>query len=159
LEGTATARTLLDLTGTQIVLETPVSNLDLGQTLSAHPAWRDLLWHVIHVGEWLHTLEDVALQSTAQGFLQTLDPLKKLSPHGGAYLREAHYLRPNWQQTYFGSFYDRLAEVKKADDPTHIFDCYKCVGWRGSDESVYSLVLQDFIAQLTCVNPFYSCYS
>jgi FAD/FMN-containing dehydrogenase len=134
LEGIATARSLLNLTGTQIVLETPVSNLDSTQASAANPAWRDSLWHVIHVGEWLHPLEDDALESIARGFLKMLDPLKKLGPGGGAYLNEAHYLEPDWQQTFYGSFYDRLAGVKKTYDPTHIFDCYKCVGWRGGDE-------------------------
>jgi FAD/FMN-containing dehydrogenase len=134
VEGIATARSLLNLSGTQIVLETPVSNLDLTQASAANPAWRNSLWHVIHVGQWLHPLEDTVLEATAQGFLKMLDPLKKLSPGGGAYLNEAHYMEPDWQQTYFGSFYDRLAGVKKKYDPTHIFDCYKCVGWRGMEE-------------------------
>jgi FAD/FMN-containing dehydrogenase len=134
MEGIAVARSLLNLTGVQIVLETPVSNPDSFQASAANPAWRDSLWHVIHVGEWLHPLEDTVLQSTAQGFLKMLDPLKKLSPGGGAYLNEAHYLEPDWQQTFYGSFYDRLAAVKNTYDPTHIFDCYKCVGWRGNEE-------------------------
>jgi FAD/FMN-containing dehydrogenase len=134
MEGIEVARSLLNLTGVQIVLETPVSNPDSSQASAANPAWRDSLWHVIHVGEWLHPLEDTVLQSTAQGFLKMLDPLKKLSPGGGAYLNEAHYLEPDWQQTFYGSFYDRLAAVKNTYDPTHIFDCYKCVGWRGNEE-------------------------
>jgi FAD/FMN-containing dehydrogenase len=134
MEGIAVARSLLNLTGVQIVLETPVSNPDSFQASAANPAWRNSLWHVIHVGEWLHPLEDTVLRSTAQGFLKMLDPLKKLSPGGGAYLNEAHYLEPDWQQTFYGSFYDRLAAVKNTYDPTHIFDCYKCVGWRGNEE-------------------------
>jgi hypothetical protein len=43
LEGIAMARSILNLTGTQIVLETPVSNLDSSQTSAAHPAWCDSL--------------------------------------------------------------------------------------------------------------------
>jgi hypothetical protein len=57
-----------------------------------------------------------------------LDPLKKLSPDSGAYLNEAQYLGPDCQQAYFGSFHDRLAEVKNVYDLTHIFDCCKGVG-------------------------------
>ncbi|KAH8655369.1 FAD binding domain-containing protein [Xylariales sp. PMI_506] len=134
IQGIAGARTLLNLTGVQIVPETPVTNLDIGQASSAHPAWRTALWHVIQVGEWLEPLEDDVLQSTGEGFVKLVDPLKKLSPGGGAYLNEAHYLEPDWEQTYFGSFYDRLVAVKNKYDPTHIFDCYKCVGWRGDQE-------------------------
>ncbi|KAI0869257.1 FAD binding domain-containing protein [Hypoxylon argillaceum] len=134
MQGIATARSLLNLTGTQIVPETPVTNLDSSQSTSVHPAWRTALWHVIHVGEWLEPLEDDVMQRTTQGFLKLIEPLKELSPGGGAYLNEANYLEPDWQQTYFGSNYERLLEVKEKYDPSHIFDCYKCVGWRGQEE-------------------------
>lgn len=134
IQGIAAARKLVNLTGTQIVAETPVTNLDLDQSTSVHPAWRSALWHVIHVGEWLEPMSYDGLQHTANGFLKLLDPLKKLSPGGGAYLNEAHYLEPDWQQTYFGSHYAKLLAVKTKYDPTHIFDCFKCVGWRGEKE-------------------------
>ncbi|OIW24603.1 FAD binding domain-containing protein [Coniochaeta ligniaria NRRL 30616] len=134
LQGIATSRSLLNLTGTQVVLETPVSNPDRNQTASAHPAWRDSLWHVIHVGEWYTPLEAGHAQAVAAEFLKMLDPLKELSPGGGAYLNEAHWGEPDWQATYFGAFYGRLLEVKNRYDPTHVFDCWKCVGWRGEEE-------------------------
>lgn len=134
IQGIATARSHLNLTGTQIVLETPVSNLDKNQMSSAHPAWRDALWHVIHVGEWIEPLEAGEQANVAEAFLQILEPLKKLSPGGGAYFNEAHYLEPDWEQTYFGSNYPRLLEAKNQYDPTHMFDCWKCVGWRGEHE-------------------------
>ncbi|PYH92965.1 FAD binding domain-containing protein [Aspergillus ellipticus CBS 707.79] len=137
-EGIETARSLLDLTGTQVVLESPLSNPDSNQTTSANPAWRDALWHVIHVGEWLEPLEADVLQNATDGFLQMLRPLKELSPGGGAYFNEAHYEEPEWQQTYFGSFYDRLLKIKDKYDPTHLFDCWKCVGWRGEQDPFYS---------------------
>ncbi|CAI7666400.1 unnamed protein product [Penicillium pancosmium] len=138
LQGIATSRSLLNLTGTQIVSETPLTNLDNDQLSSAHPAWRNAIWHVIHAGEWLEPLDKDEHLRTTTGFLDMLEPLKKLSPGGGAYLNEAHYLEPQWQQTYFGSFYDRLLKVKNDYDPTHIFDCYKCVGWRGDKDPFYS---------------------
>ncbi|KAJ5738754.1 FAD binding domain-containing protein [Penicillium malachiteum] len=141
LQGIATARSLLDLSGTQIVSETPLTNSNADESSAVNPAWRDALWHVIHVGEWLEPMDDSVLRSTAEGILHTVDPLKALSPGGGAYLNEASYLEPDWEQTYFGSFYDRLLEVKNRYDPTHIFGCWKCVGWRGE------------------ADPFYSCYA
>ncbi|PYI02677.1 FAD binding domain-containing protein [Aspergillus sclerotiicarbonarius CBS 121057] len=134
LEGIATARSLLNLSGTQVVSETPVTNLDKGQLSSVNPAWRDAIWHVIHAGEWVEPMGEEELGHTTAGFLDMLQPLKRLSPGGGAYLNEAHYLEPEWQETYFGEFYERLLQVKRMYDPTHLFDCYKCVGWRGEDE-------------------------
>lgn len=134
IEGIEKARSLLDLTATQVVLETPVTNLDSNWKTSALPAWRDALWHVIHVGEWEEPLDPTLLANATTGFLQMLDPLKKLSPGGGAYFNEAHYGEPDWEETFFGSNYHRLLQIKNKYDPTHIFDCWKCVGWRGEQE-------------------------
>jgi FAD/FMN-containing dehydrogenase len=136
IEGMEKARRLLPLqrTGAQVVLETPLSTPDNNQKTSALPAWRKAMWHVIHVGEWYEPLAPTALQKATDGFLEMLEPLKKLSPGGGAYFNEAHYGEPDWEQTFFGANYDRLLEIKNQYDPTHIFDCYKCVGWRGEKE-------------------------
>jgi len=134
VEGILKARSLINLTGTQVVLETPVTNLDSNNMTSALPAWRNALWHVIHVGEWEKPLAPEVLENATSGFLQLLDPLKALSPGGGAYFNEAHYGEPSWEETFFGANYDRLLEIKNKYDPTHIFDCFKCVGWRGEQE-------------------------
>lgn len=117
-----------------MVFETPVSSPDSNQVTSVLPAWRSALWHVIHVGEWVEPLAPATLESATAGFLQMLDPLKKLSPGGGAYFNEAHYREPDWQETFFGMNYNRLLEIKNQYDPTHMFDCWKCVGWRGEQE-------------------------
>lgn len=134
LYGIETARTLLPLTATQVVLETPVSNLDSTHQTSAHPAWRSALWHVIHVGEWSTPLPASVQEKATTGFLNMLEPLKRLSPNGGAYLTEAHFGEPEWEKKFFGENYGRLLEVKERWDPTHLFDCWKCVGWRGQNE-------------------------
>ena len=132
--GIEKARTLLATTGTQVVFEMPVNNPDSNQMTSALPAWRSALWHVIHVGEWAEPLPPATVENATAGFLQMLDPLKELSPGGGAYFNEAHYGEPDWQETFFGTNYNRLLEIKNQYDPTHMFDCWKCVGWRGEQE-------------------------
>ncbi|KAE9369767.1 FAD-binding domain-containing protein [Stipitochalara longipes BDJ] len=135
ISGMEAARNLgLQRVGAQIVSETPLSNPDTKQQTSALPAWRDALWHVIHVGEWFEPLAPAVLEKATDEFLQMLDPLKNLTPGGGAYFNEAHYGEPEWEQTFFGDNYERLLEVKNQYDPTHIFDCWKCVGWRGENE-------------------------
>jgi hypothetical protein len=75
----------------------------------------------------------VLAQATV-GFLDILEPLKELSLDGGAYFNEAHYGEPDWEETFFGENYGRLLDIKNTYDPTHIFDCWKCVGWRGELE-------------------------
>jgi FAD/FMN-containing dehydrogenase len=134
ISGIEKARTLLNRTAAQVVFETPVSNPDTNRKTSALPAWRDALWHVIHVGEWEEPLAPSVLEQATVGFLGMLEPLKKLSPDGGAYFNEAHYGEPDWEKTFFGANYGRLLEIKNRYDPTHVFDCWKCVGWRGELE-------------------------
>jgi len=135
IDGMEKARSLgLKRVGAQIVSETPVSTPDNNYKTSALPAWRDALWHVIHVGEWYEPLAPAVLEKATNGFLEMLEPLKKLTPGGGAYFNEAHYGEPDWKETFFGVNYEKLLEVKNRYDPTHIFDCWKCVGWRGEQE-------------------------
>jgi hypothetical protein len=63
-----------------------------------------------------------------------LEPLKELTPGGGAYVNEASWGEVEWKETFFGGNYERLLEVKGRYDPSHLFDCWKCVGWRGENE-------------------------
>lgn len=135
IEGMVTASNLgMNRTGAQVVLESPLTNPDSNNTTSVIPAWRDAIWHVIYVGEWHEPLTPNVQKSAAQGLLDIVEPLKQLSPGGGAYLNEAHYLEPEWQETFFGVNYKRLLEIKNKYDPTHMFDCWRCVGWRGEAE-------------------------
>ncbi|KAH8691337.1 FAD binding domain-containing protein [Talaromyces proteolyticus] len=138
IEGVATARSLINRTGTQVVLESPLTNPDINQTTSVLPAWRDAIWHVIHVGEWYEPLIPAVQQKATDGFLQMTEPLKQLSPGGGAYFNEANYQELEWQETFFGANYNKLLEIKNKYDPTHLFDCWKCVGWRGEKDPFYS---------------------
>jgi hypothetical protein len=51
-----------------------------------------------------------------------LDPtLDKLTVKDAAYLNEADFNRPNWQQAFYGTNYPRLVSIKKKYDPNGIF--------------------------------------
>jgi hypothetical protein len=134
LHGIESAQSLISTSATQVVFETPLSNPDTAHRTSAHPAWRSALWHVINVAEWEQPLAPAVLKKVSLGFLDMLEPAKMLTPGGGAYMNEASYREPEWQQTFFGENYARLLDIKRRYDPDHVFDCYKCVGWRGEDE-------------------------
>ncbi|KAL1648324.1 hypothetical protein SLS61_007016 [Didymella pomorum] len=134
LHGIEASRNLIPRSGTQVVFETPLSTPDTDRKTSVHPAWRDALWHVINVGEWEEPLTTATLKLVSSGFLEMLEPAKALTIGGGAYLNEASYKEPEWQQTFFGDNYPRLLEIKKHYDLDHIFDCWKCVGWLGEQE-------------------------
>jgi hypothetical protein len=132
--GIEMAHSLISTSGTQVVFETPLSNPDIDRKTSVHPAWRNALWHVINVAEWEKPLAPATLKKISSGFLDLLEPAKALTPSGGAYMNEASYEEPEWQQVYFGDNYPRLLEIKAQYDPNHVFDCWKCVGWKGKQE-------------------------
>jgi hypothetical protein len=134
VHGIEMAHDLIHTSATQVVFETPLSTPDTDRKTSVHPAWRDALWHVINVAEWEEPLAPATLKKVSSGFLDMLKPAKALTPGGGAYFNEASYEEPEWQQTYFGDNYPRLLEVKRNYDSDHVFDCWKCVGWRGEQE-------------------------
>lgn len=117
---------------TQIIMTSPV-NVQNGNATSANPAWRSALWHVLMTGGWLTQLEPVNEKKLLETWLNTVQGLKDLTPGGGAYVNEASYLEPEWQKTFYGSHYPELLRIKKKYDPTHFFDCYKCVGWEPSE--------------------------
>ncbi|KAF1355969.1 FAD binding domain-containing protein [Lizonia empirigonia] len=132
--GIEAARDLITTSGTQVVFETPLSNPDTELKTSVHPAWRTALWHVINVAEWEEPLAPLELKRVSSGFLDILKPAKALTPGGGAYLNEASYEEPEWQQTFYGDNYPQLLKVKEKYDSDHVFDCWKCVGWLGEQE-------------------------
>ncbi|KAH8695640.1 isoamyl alcohol oxidase [Talaromyces proteolyticus] len=117
----------------QIIMTTPVNHQN-GDTTSVNPAWRTALWHTIMSGGWYEALSVSTEAELVESFLETIEPLKELTPGGGSYFNEGHYLEPEWQETFFGSNYPELLQVKKKYDPTHFFDCWKCVGWEGPSE-------------------------
>lgn len=115
----------------------PANHLD-GSATSAHPLWRDSLWHVIMGGGWTSdtpVAQRIQIQNTISASIQ---PFKALTPGGGCYVNEGDWMEENWKQTFFGSNYDRLHDIKKRYDPTGLFNCWKCVGWTGYEDSMYS---------------------
>jgi hypothetical protein len=50
-----------------------------------------------------------------------LDPiLAAITPGGGAYLNEADYSQPNFQEAFYGSNYPKLLATKRKYDPNDL---------------------------------------
>lgn len=60
------------------------------------------------------------MYSLSVGFVyvtNALNPaLETLTPGGGAYLNEADFNQPNWQEAFYGSNYPRVLSIKKRYD-------------------------------------------
>jgi hypothetical protein len=117
----------------QLYATGPFNQPDNSKT-GVNPEWRKALWHVIMGAAWTSTTPPnvrTQIQNTVSASVQ---PLKALTPDGGCYMNEGDWLEENWQQTFFGTNYNRLLGTKKRYDPTGLFNCWKCVGWTGYDE-------------------------
>lgn len=117
----------------QLYATGPVNHPDNSKT-GVNPAWRDAMWEVIMGGVWTTNKplnERTRLQNTISAAIQ---PFKALTPDGGCYMNEGDWTEENWRQTFFGSNYPKLLNVKRRYDPTGLFNCWKCVGWTGYDE-------------------------
>jgi hypothetical protein len=115
-------------------MTTPVHTPDTENSTSAHPAWRTALWEVIYMGGWTKGYPYALQQDIIRKVNDAAEPVRRLTPGGGSYMYEDSILVEDWQSTFFGEYYDRLLAIKNQYDPTHLFDCYKCVGWRGPNE-------------------------
>jgi hypothetical protein len=89
-----------------LLMVQPNRKLGNGNSTSAHPAWRDAGIYVT-------------------GFkipgVTNLNSLRDFAPNTGAYLNEAHWTEPNWQQSFWGTNYPLLAQIKTQYDPSGLF--------------------------------------
>lgn len=65
--------------------------------------------------------------------------LAKLTPNGGAYINEADFQQPNFQEVFYGANYPKLEAIKRKYDPFDIFYAITAVG----SESWYEDQSQD----------------
>jgi FAD/FMN-containing dehydrogenase len=59
---------------------------------------------------------------------QCMNQLRAVAPNGGAYVSESNYFEKGWQESYWGSNYPRLAEIKRKYDPDGLFFVHNGVG-------------------------------
>ncbi|KAL4923634.1 putative isoamyl alcohol oxidase [Aspergillus undulatus] len=62
--------------------------------------------------------------------------LEAVTPGGGAYENESNFRQPNWKEVFFGSNYEKLAQIKAKWDPSNFFYVLKGVNsdyWTVSD--------------------------
>lgn len=75
-----------------------------------------------------HEPDAVAGRSGAANVGRCADALRAIVPVAGSYVSESNYFEKNWQTSYWGSNYPRLAAIKKRYDPTGLFFVHNGVG-------------------------------
>ena len=82
-----------------------------------------------HVGQIIAAARaDVAQgRKAAETVRRCMTELRDIAPAGGAYVSESNFFEPDFQHTYWGRNYARLAELKKRYDPGGLFTVHNGV--------------------------------
>ncbi|KAI0379035.1 FAD-binding domain-containing protein [Hypomontagnella monticulosa] len=102
-----------------------------------NPAWRNAVLHAVDIAAWSQemTPELITFWSTQLTAIWGAR-WRAVSPSSGAYLGEADYIEPDFQQSFWGDKYDRLYQLKRKLDPWDVFYAQNAVGsenWEMSD--------------------------
>lgn len=75
-----------------------------------------------------HAPADSAVREQVAKVTASMDALRRIAPHAGAYVAESNYFDTDWQRSFWGSNYPRLASVKRKYDPDGLFFVHHGVG-------------------------------
>lgn len=99
---------------------------------AVNPAWRTAVLHAISGTRWDIKASVADIRAARVSFTNgTMKKWRDVTPGSGSYLNEADRLEPNWQQSFWGSKYARLAQIKKDWDPKDVFWAANAVGSEG----------------------------
>ncbi|KAH7921264.1 FAD-binding domain-containing protein [Leucogyrophana mollusca] len=112
-----------------------VSKVDPEST-GLNPAWRESLVEAVWGAEWDEGATYSEIERSRAELAATMAQVSAIMPGAGSYFNEGSLFEPTPKQTYFGSHYDRLKEIKDEYDPNGLFIVGAGVG---SDEWVDDL--------------------
>lgn len=71
---------------------------------------------------------DPECHKKAEQVSKAMDAIYQVMPSGGSYLSESNFFQKNWQQSFWGTNYEKLAAVKTKYDPEGLFFVRNGVG-------------------------------
>lgn len=75
-----------------------------------------------------HEPDTAAARKSRDRIHRSMNELRSLAAHGGAYVSESNFFEEDWQHSYWGANYARLASIKKKYDPSGLFFVHNGVG-------------------------------
>jgi FAD/FMN-containing dehydrogenase len=125
----ATCRNISESGVTFIGVGTDVSAPAKTVSNAVLPAWRSALIHATLTTPWNFTApwaDMIALQDEMTDSI--MPQIEAVTPGSGAYMNEADFRQPDYQEAFFGSNYKKLLSIKNKWDPNHLFYAIKSVG-------------------------------
>ncbi|KAM0308775.1 hypothetical protein ACHAO8_009643 [Botrytis cinerea] len=112
--------------GVTLDVNTPV--VANAPAISINPYWRQTLMTGVF-GAYLD-YTDIEQGFQTQDFMtDTIMPaLAALTPNGAAYINEADFQQPDWQNVFYGENFNRLSDIKAKYDPRQTFYALGAVG-------------------------------
>ncbi|KAI4604481.1 hypothetical protein KJ359_000619 [Pestalotiopsis sp. 9143b] len=99
-----------------------VSKFGSAATTSVVPAWRTALVHAVLNLPWSYTAPWADNVAQANKMTEQAMPIiEAATPGSGAYVNEADFQQPNFQDVFWGDNYARLLEIKATYDPENFF--------------------------------------
>lgn len=108
----------------------PAVNPAVNQSNSVNPAWRNTETLFILGGPAVPGNATDAQVAAASKVLTTdwMQRWRDVSPGAGSYMSEGDINEPGFQQSFYGSYYPRLYDLKQKYDPTGLFYAPTAVG-------------------------------
>ncbi|OAA58687.1 FAD-binding, type 2 [Cordyceps fumosorosea ARSEF 2679] len=101
-----------------------------GGSSAVNSHWRTAYVHTITATEGV-PFDKAATDKNLKELEDAWAPVRKITPSSGAYLNEASNFEPNFHESFWGTNYPRLAQIKSKVDPNDVFWCTPCVGNEG----------------------------
>jgi hypothetical protein len=99
------------------------------QDTAVNPAWRETLCHMISGVEWPLYAPAEEQMAIRHNFTNVhMQRWRDASPGAGAYLSESDRMEPNFQWSFYGSYYPKLLALKQKFDAKNVFWAATAVG-------------------------------
>ncbi|KAH6606122.1 hypothetical protein Trco_005275 [Trichoderma cornu-damae] len=124
-----TARQLVELGVTFIGVGLNVSHFGGSQANAVLPQWRSSIVEVSLTLPYSFQApfqDMIATQDTITTVVQPV--IEAATPGGGAYMNEADFQQPDFQETFYGANYAQLLKIKQKYDPTGLLYARTAVG-------------------------------
>lgn len=93
------------------------------------PAWRTAITQLQLITNWNSTSPWTDMEAAQVRMTEEFMPkIEAVTPGSGSYMNEADFRQPDWQSTFYGANYAKLAQIKKKYDPSDLFWNIKSVG-------------------------------